>query len=175
MEKIKKILAPTDLSELSQVGVRHALNLAKATGAEVTVYHVVNYEELLWYGEKIKEKIATDSTFGTSGSVLEKYQSALTLFLKTHFSELIPSVKVDEKVELGRPDENIVEEAKKEGVDLIVISTHGRSGLSHMLLGSVTEKVVRTAPCPVLSIRPRGEQQKIGKERKENSQWIPPA
>ena len=154
MEKIKKILAPTDLSELSQVGVRYALNLAKAFGAEVTVYHVVSYEELLWYGEKIKEKMATAATFGPSDSILEKYQSALTLFLKAHFSDLIPAVKVDEKVELGAPDGNIVEEAKKEGADLIVISTHGRTGLSHMLMGSVTEKVVRTAPCPVLSIHP---------------------
>lgn len=150
METIKRILAPTDLSELSQVGVRYALNLAKAVGAEVTVYHVVSSEELLWYGEKIKEKTA----FGPPYSVLEKYQSALAQFLKTHFSELTSSVKVHAKVELGKPDENIVEEAKKEGVDLIVISTHGRTGLSHMLLGSVTEKVVRHAPCPVLSIRP---------------------
>lgn len=65
--------------------------------------------------------------------------------------------KVHEKIELGNPDENIVEEAKKEAVDLIVISTHGRTGLSHMLMGSVTEKVVRHAPCPVLSIRPDRE------------------
>lgn len=155
METIKRILAPTDLSELSQVGVRYALNLAKAVGAEVTVYHVVNYEELLWYGEKIKEKTAS----GPPYSVLEKYQSALAQFLKTNFSDLIPSVKVREKVELGRPDENIVEEAKKEGTDLIVISTHGRTGLSHMFVGSVTEKVVRHAPCPVLSIRPGGERE----------------
>lgn len=154
METIKRILAPTDLSELSQVGVRYALNLAKAVGAEVTVYHVVSSEELLWYGEKIKQKIATAATFRPSDSILEKYQSALSQFLKGNFSDLIPSVKVHEKVELGSPDENIVEEAKKEGVDLIVISTHGRTGVSHMLLGSVTEKVVRTAPCPVLSIRP---------------------
>ena len=154
MEKIKRILAPTDLSELSQVGVRYALNLAKAVGAEVTLYHVVSYEELLWYGEKI----ATAATFGPSDSILEKYQTALTQFLKANFSDLVPSVKVHEKVELGAPDGNIVEEAKKEGADLIVISTHGRSGLPHMLLGSVTEKVVRHAPCPVLSIRPEREQ-----------------
>lgn len=150
MEKISKILAPTDLSELSQAGVRYALNLAKAVGAEVTLYHVVNSEELLRYGEKM----AMDRPSRPANSILEKYQSALSQFLKGNFSDLIPSVKVHEKVELGSPDENIVEEAKKEGVDLIVISTHGRTGVSHMLLGSVTEKVVRTAPCPVLSIRP---------------------
>lgn len=154
MEKIKRILAPTDLSELSQVGVRYALNLAKAVGAEVTVYHAVNSEELLWYGEKMKEKTA----FAPPYPVLEKYQSALSQFLKGNFSDLIPSLKVHEKVEMGSPDENIVEEASKGGTDLIVISTHGRTGLSHMLMGSVTEKVVRHAPCPVLSIRPAEEQ-----------------
>ncbi len=158
MEKIKKILAPTDLSDLSHAGVRYPLNLAKTVGAEVTVYHVVNYQELLWYGEKIKDKIATDSTFGPSDSILEKYQIALSRFLKEHFSDLIPSVKVHEKVEMGNPDVNIVEEARKERADLIVISTHGRTGLSHILLGSVTEKGVRHAPCPVLSIRPEREQ-----------------
>jgi len=53
---------------------------------------------------------------------------------------------------MGAPAKNIVQEAKKEGADLIVMSTHGRTGLAHMLVGSVTEKVIRHAPCPVLSI-----------------------
>jgi nucleotide-binding universal stress UspA family protein len=60
-------------------------------------------------------------------------------------------------VEVGSPDENIVEKVNEENVDLIVISTHGRTGLSHMLTGSVTENVVRKSPCPVLSIRPQTE------------------
>jgi nucleotide-binding universal stress UspA family protein len=55
---------------------------------------------------------------------------------------------------MGAPDKNIVERAQADKVDLIVISTHGRTGLLHMLLGSVTERVVRTAPCPVVSIHP---------------------
>jgi len=158
MEKIKKILAPTDLSELSEVGVRYALDLAKAVGAEVTLYHVVTYEELVKYGEVMTEKLAISSTFQTSGSVLEKYERALARFIKERFSDLIPPVKVNQKVELGAPDVNIVEQAKKEGADLIVISTHGRSGLSHIFIGSVTEKVVRHAHCPVLSIRPAKEE-----------------
>lgn len=161
MEKIKKILAPTDLSELSQAGVRYALNLARAVGAEVTVYHVVNYDELLQYGEEMKGRMAM--RYPPPSDILDRHQTALTRFLSSHFSDLISWVKVHEKVEIGRPDKNIVEEAKKEGADLIIISTHGRSGLSHMLLGSVTEKVVRTAPCPVLSIHPRAEQKPMEK------------
>lgn len=139
MEKIKKILAPTDLSELSRAGVRYALNLARALGAEVTVYHVVDQEDLMQ----------------SPNSVLERYQLALARFLNDHFSDLTPWLKVREKLEIGRPEENIVERARKEGSDLIVISTHGGTGLSHVFVGSVTEKVVRTAPCPVLSIHPQ--------------------
>ena len=75
----------------------------------------------------------------------------------------MPGVRVHEKVEIGTPEINIVEQAKKEGSDLIVISTHGRSGLTHILLGIVTEKVVRRAPCPVLSIRPAKEQAAVQK------------
>ena len=157
MDKIKKILAPTDLSDLSREGVRYALNLAKAVGAEVTLYHVVSYEELIDYGQEIRENTGSYYDFRPRDSVLERYRLALTRFLRDHFSDLVPGIRIREKVEMGRADENIVEEAKNEGVDLIVLSTHGRTGLSHMLLGSVTEKVVRHAPCPVLSIHPRLE------------------
>ena len=154
MEKITKILAPTDLSDLSLVGVRYALDLAKAVGAEVTGYNVVNSEELMRYGQTMREKVARAPTSLPPGSILEKYQAALSLFLDAHFPDLLPTVRVHQKVEIGAPEANIVDEAKRAGADLIVISTHGRSGLTHILLGSVTEKVVRRAPCPVLSIRP---------------------
>lgn len=157
MEKITKILAPTDLSELSEVGVRYALNLAKAIGAEVTVYSVVSSEELMRYGEKMRER-KSGGGLGPPAPVLEKYQAALSAFLEQHFSDLMAGLKVRQKVEIGTPEINIVEQAKKEGSDLIVISTHGRSGLTHILLGSVTEKLVRRATCPVLSIRPAAAQ-----------------
>lgn len=153
MNQIKKILAPTDFSELSQVGVRYALNLAKAVGAEVTVYHVLDSDELKKFREGIEERVITDYSLRPLSHLLERYQIALARFLNDHFSDLIPSVKIREKVEMGVADKNIVELAEKEAVDLIVISTHGRTGLSHVILGSVTEKVVRNAACPVLSIR----------------------
>jgi len=57
-------------------------------------------------------------------------------------------------VEIGSPATNILEEAEREGSDLIVMSTHGRTGLAHMLMGSVTEQVVRNAACPVFSVHP---------------------
>lgn len=163
MNKIRKILAPTDLSELSQVGIRYALKLARAIGAEVTVYHAVGYDEFVEYGQELERKIAGDQTYRVPSPILERHRLALARFLNDHFSDLLPWVKVREKVELGTADESIVGWAKKEGSDLIVISTHGRTGLSHMLLGSVTEKVVRHAPCPVLSIPAQPQQEEADK------------
>lgn len=157
MNQIKRILAPTDLSVLSQVGVRYALDLAKALGAEVTVFYVINNDELIRSGGGPKQDEVGGSTYKSQRivNIVERYQSALSRFLGTNFADMIPSVKVREKVEIGIPDKNIVDRAKAEQTDLIVISTHGRTGLSHVLLGSVTEKVVRNAPCPVISVNPQ--------------------
>lgn len=152
--EFKKILAPTDLSQLSKDGVRHALNLARSFGGEVTVYHVINYDEIMGYSREITTRAVTPP----AGQLLESYQRALKQFLEHNFSDLLPLVEVRQKVEMGSPAKNIVERAQAEGADLIVISTHGRTGLSHMLMGSVTEKVVRMSRCPVLSIHPRPEE-----------------
>jgi len=144
MERIKRILAPTDMSELSQVGVRYALDLARSVGAAVTVYHVLSTDELMHH-----------ELVGPLSDILKKYEQTLQKFLDEHFSDILPLVEVRTKVEIGAPDDNIVQEAEKEGMDMVVLSTHGRTGLSHILVGSVTERVVRHAPCPVLSIRPK--------------------
>ena len=151
---INKILAPTDLSNLSLVGLRYAFNLAQALGAEVIVYHVVDANELMHYSGYQRHPVGTDPTLHPPSDALEAAKSALLNFLDKNLGDLLPLVETKERVEMGAPDKNIVERAQADKVDLIVISTHGRTGLSHMLLGSVTERVVRTAPCPVVSIHP---------------------
>jgi len=155
MEEIKKILAPTDLSELSKTGVRYAVELANAIEAEVTVYHVVDYDILTRYGQR---SMAAATFQPPDEHFLERYQRALSEFLSDDVSTAAPSVKVHQRVELGNPDTSIVELAKSESYDLIVLSTHGKTGL-RMTVGSVTEKVVQTAPCPVLSIRPQRDEE----------------
>jgi len=142
MKKVEKILAPTDLSELSRVGLEYALELARGWGAEVTVYHVANAAELANYKAYSLEDL------------LNKHRKSLGQFLNENFAELLPLVEVRQKVEIGSPATNIVEEAERETSDLIVMSTHGRTGLAHVLMGSVTEQVVRGAACPVFSIHP---------------------
>jgi universal stress protein A len=85
-------------------------------------------------------------------NLLAEQQRLLDQFLRDNFAESINLVEIRQKVEVGVPHANIVDMAAREEVDMIVMSTHGRTGLRHMLLGSVTEKVVSRASCPVLVI-----------------------
>jgi universal stress protein A len=161
--KVKKILAPTDLSELSLTGIRYALGLAKDTGAEVIVYHAVRTDEISQTQRGSDEQTLSDYSTRSPQHLLQRHMRELKRFLETNCAELAAEVTVQEKVEFGKPGKGIVDQAKKDGADMIVISTHGRTGLSHILLGSVTEKVVREATCPVLSIRPpRLKKEKTG-------------
>jgi nucleotide-binding universal stress UspA family protein len=152
---IRKILAPTDLSGLSRAGVRYALNKAKDHGAEVIIYHVVTADEMLKLGKRVRgDGLRRSDSSNLLKTYLETSRLSLARFVRQSFSDLLPLVRVEEKVELGSPDKNIVELAETEGVDLIVMSTHGRTGLSRVFLGSVSERVVRHAPCLVLTIPP---------------------
>ena len=143
MDKIKKILAPTDLSEASRAGVRSAINLARSQGAEVIVYHVIAIAED-WTGRH--------EEFTPVRGLLDEHKRLLDEFLRRSFPDMFPEVTIRQEVELGSPYKNIVDKASTEDVDLIVMSTHGRTGLAHMLMGSVTEKVVGHSRCPVLSV-----------------------
>jgi nucleotide-binding universal stress UspA family protein len=157
MTQVKRILAPTDLSQLSLTGLRYAFNLAQSFNAKVTVYHIINRDELMHFSEQL-QRFGNPTAMGRhTENLLEESQAALSHFLQDNLGDLLPAVKFQTKVEMGLPYKNIVERARDDGSDLIVMSTHGRTGFSHVLLGSVTEKVVRTAPCPVVSIHPEEE------------------
>ena len=142
MKKVEKILAPTDLSEISRIGLSYAFDLARGWGAELTVYHVTDAAELANYKAASLQDL------------IEKRTKALAQYLSDHFAGLLPLVELRSKVEVGSAADLIVAEAEKQGSDLIVMSTHGRTGLAHMLMGSVTEHVVRNAGCPVFSVHP---------------------
>lgn len=147
MEKKSKILAPTDISELSKIGLRRAIEMAAAQNAELIVYHVIGYAEIdvhdeAFYSESLAELL------------LKERKKLLDIFLRENFADILPKISIRQEVEVGVVYRRIVEKAVEEGAELIVMSTHGRTGLLHMLIGSVTEKVVQRATCPVLSIRP---------------------
>jgi universal stress protein A len=146
MPRIKKILAPTDFSELSKLGIRYALETARDVSAEVIVYHTVDVSG---------DWLARPTDYGPARDLLEESNRRLDSFLADNFADCIDLVEVRHVVEFGAPHKNIVEKAASEGVDMIVMSTHGRTGVDHFMLGSIAEKVVARAPCPLLIIPPR--------------------
>jgi nucleotide-binding universal stress UspA family protein len=146
---IRHILAPTDFSDYSKKVLSDALELARTFGAKLSLLHVV--EPSPYLGEFTPPTMGADLL-----SDLERQAS-------DELARMLPEaqnaqIEVTRSVVIGSPFRKIIETAEAEHVDLIVMATHGRTGLSHLLIGSVTERVVRTAPCPVLTIRPRAEQ-----------------
>lgn len=146
MLKAKKILAPTNLSELSLPAVRQALEIGIEQGAEVIVYNVIG-EDGEWFGK--------DDRLNPASAFLPQQKERLHQFIRENFPEMVGKVKITEQVETGVPYNSIVRKAEDENADLIVMSTHGRTGINQLMLGSVTAKVVARALCPVLSIRPQ--------------------
>jgi len=143
MARVKRILAPTDFSELSKVGIRYALEMARDVSAEVVVYHAIDV------GGQWQDR---PPVVAAPHDMLEESRRLLDKFLADNFADCIDLVEVRCAVEFGTPYKNIVEKAAAEGVDMIVMSTHGRTGLNHIIMGSVAEKVVARATCPVLVV-----------------------
>jgi nucleotide-binding universal stress UspA family protein len=142
----KTILVPTDFSEPSTAALDYAKQLADAFNASIHLLHVVqDPARQPWILE----------TYGVSSldvlaDIMTQAQRDLEHALpeserKTHKAELVTAV--------GSPFGEILDYARKNNVDVIVMGTHGRGALAHALLGSVTERVVRFAPCPVLTVR----------------------
>lgn len=145
----KNILVPTDFSDFSLKGLHHALALAQASGATVHLIHVV--EEIVYPADWGYAQVGlTDLTRELEKSSLEE-MAKLQASLKS-------AVPVHTAVVVGKAPEAIAEYAKEHSADLVVIATHGRSGIEHFFFGSTTEKVLRMAPCPVLTFRPESEQ-----------------
>jgi len=143
MPRIKKILAPTDFSDVSKLGVRYALEMARDTSAEVVVYHAIEV------GGEWKDNPPKVAAYH---DMLEERRRLLGKFVADNFADCIDLVEVRYAVEFGTPHKNIVEKAADEAVDMIVMSTHGRTGVNHFILGSIAEKVVARATCPVLVV-----------------------
>ncbi|MEX0803294.1 MAG: universal stress protein [Candidatus Binatia bacterium] len=122
-------------------GLRHALEMGRSRGSEIIVYYVIDLGD-----QWVRRREGT----GPVREMLERHKRMLDSFLRDKFPELMNLVEVRQVVELGAAVHNIVKKAESEGVDRIVMLTHGRTGINHLLMGSVSEKVVARAPCPVL-------------------------
>ncbi len=145
----KRILVPTDFSRWSATALRTALELAQQTAADVDVVHV--WEPSISVPiETMLSEVGTGAP-RTLGEIARREAGRrMTQFLD---GEDRLGVTVSTRVEVGRPDEVIVTLAEQERHDLIVIGTHARSGLGRAIMGSVAERVLRHAPCPVLTVR----------------------
>jgi nucleotide-binding universal stress UspA family protein len=149
--EIKKILAPTDLSQLSAKGVEYAAELAAKLGAEVIVWHAVRIEEFRSLARMLEDRPEPTQIDQQLIYLTDRHRELLHEFAARHLAKT-PGVGFTEVVEIAEPQNAIPDWAKTNGIDLIVMSTHGRSGISRALMGSVTERVLRQAPCPVVAV-----------------------
>jgi len=147
--EIKRILAPTDFSAHADTAVRFACQIAERLGSELHLLHVLS--EILPTGPDPLLMPVMPPQFYKDNEDLAK--QTLDGLLPADWGQ---PVKVVTAIRWGSPVESIVSYALDEVIDMIVIATHGRTGLSHVFLGSVAERIVREAPCPVLTIRDRG-------------------
>jgi len=147
MITIERVLFPSDFSELSLHGLKYARGFAEMYGTPLHVIHVVDEAAQYWMAmgpNSLPVGPTCEELVDISKKELEK-------FVAEHLADL--KVPLVTSVLAGRPFMEIIRYAREKDIGLLVIGTHGRSGLTHVLLGSVAEKVVRKAPCPVLTIR----------------------
>lgn len=142
----KKILCPVDFSEFTDQILAHAVSIAKRFDSELHLIHVIpnlNYftpyesfltpENLVAIERNIEGEVGRDFD-----KIMKKIDYPFKRIIKTGVTFI-----------------EIIDYIKDQGIDLVVMGTHGRSGIEHILIGSVAEKVVRKSPCPVLTIRPK--------------------
>ena len=146
MIALKTILVPTDFSEASDAALKYAKGLAAAFGASLHIVHVM--EDLLAHAWSAEVYVAS----------MPNLREEIEKEARERLADLVGDEEpgrpaVETALLSGNPFLEIIRYAKANSVDLIVIGTHGRGAIAHMLLGSVAEKVVRKSPCPVLTVR----------------------
>lgn len=142
---VKKILVPIDFSDTSVEALKYCISFSQVFNAELVLLHVI--EPFVYPPDFSLGQIAiptSDYEFDT------KAITELDSLVKQNIPD---SVKTKSVIKTGKPFLEIIETAKEEDVDLIIISSVGRSAVEYVLFGSTAEKVVRKAPCPVLTIR----------------------
>ena len=148
MIQLKKVLLPTDFSDCSQEALKYAISMSAEFGADLVVLHVIN-QQLLTEGLNLP-RVGSFQDLETE--MAKEAERQMDAFLKENPD--LEEIRHQRLIRLGRPFLEIIGYAKDNAVDLIVIGTHGRSGIEHIIFGSTAEKVVRKAPCPVLTVKP---------------------
>ena len=143
--EIKKILVPIDFSDYSKNALGYAVDFAKLFNAELILIYVV--EPVIYPPDFSMGQIAVPSMD------IEMDKRAKEELENLAKKQIPKELETEILVKTGKPFIEIIETAGEIGADLIIIATHGHSGVEHMLFGSTAEKVVRKAPCPVLTLR----------------------
>ena len=143
--KLNKILVPIDFSDYSKSALRYAVNFAKLFNAEIILIYVV--EPVIYPPDFSMGQIAIPTV---TTEFDDRAKEELNKLAK---NEIPQQLKVSIIIRTGKPFVEIIDTATEADVDLIIIATHGHSGVEHILFGSTAEKVVRKAPCPVLTLR----------------------
>lgn len=148
MIALKHVLVATDFSDASGAALAYGRELAHSFGATLTIVHVVDDISMRAYG-------IDSGVFLTDPQVQRQFEDDAR-------KQIEALISYEDRIQLkaagvvlmsSAPSAAIVNYAHESGIDLIVMGTHGRSGFAHLLMGSVSERVVQTAPCPVLTVR----------------------
>ncbi len=150
----RRILVPLDGSDLAEAALPHATAMAGRFGASLTLLQAVT---TLPMATAVDAGAAAGAEAMISVDALEASEEAAQEYLNqlSHRPEL-EGIQIRKRVVRGRPAREIVRTAQEEGIDLIVMSTHGRSGLGRLVFGSVADQVLRESGVPILLVRPKG-------------------
>lgn len=147
MKPIRRILVPTDFGECSAPALSLAAFLAERLGAQLILLHVVQDLTLA-----LPDAVMPTPVPGPDlAEMVEAAKQSLTNLIQ---AEHLESLHPQTEIRVGSPVAEIVAAAKDLQADLLCIGTHGRTGLAHLLLGSQAERILREAPCPVLTVKP---------------------
>jgi|JI10StandDraft_1071094.scaffolds.fasta_scaffold06129_6 universal stress protein A len=144
MTKIRRIVCPTDFSPTARIAIDYAAEMARSLGAEMVLLHVV------------PELSYPTRSFGMANAfphLREELHKRASEELEAERARLDPATKVTTELRDGVSHEQVLECAHAQKADLIVMGTHGHTGLTHLVLGSTAERIVRMADCPVMTVR----------------------
>jgi nucleotide-binding universal stress UspA family protein len=151
MIQMQTILLPTDGSECSAKAAKYALSFAKQYGARIVALHVIDQR---W--EEQSRAVLTEMGQDLTQKIRAGYEEeARRIVAEVAAAAAQAGIPAEARIASGIPYEEIVRTGGDVSADVIIMGTHGRTGMSHLFLGSVTEKVIRRASCPVLTVRPQ--------------------
>lgn len=141
---LKNILVPIDFSDYSKNALKYAVQFAKQFSSKLLLVYVV--EPMIYPADFSMGQVAIPSNDIDLHARAEEE-------LKKLANEINEGIVIDTIIKTGKPFVEIIDTASEKDIDLIIIATHGHTGVEHLLFGSTAEKVVRKAPCPVLTLR----------------------